>query len=66
MSVPRPAMFVAIVTAPGRPASMTISASRSWYFAFSTLCGTFRFFSLDDNSSEISIDVVPTSTGCSR
>jgi hypothetical protein len=28
MSVPRPTMFVAIVTAPGWPARATISASR--------------------------------------
>ena len=32
-------MFVAIVTAPGWPASMMISASRSWFFAFRTSCG---------------------------
>ncbi len=38
MSVPRPAMFVAIVTAPGWPAPATISASRWWYLALSTLC----------------------------
>jgi hypothetical protein len=30
MSVPRPAMLVAMVTAPGLPASATISASCSW------------------------------------
>ncbi len=40
MSVPRPAMFVAMVTAPSRPACATISASRSWYRALSTSCGT--------------------------
>jgi hypothetical protein len=39
MSVPRPAMLVEIVTAPLRPACATISASRSWCFAFNTLCG---------------------------
>ena len=39
MSVPRPAMLVAIVTAPRRPAWATISASRSWYLAFKTWCG---------------------------
>ena len=39
MSTPRPAMFVAIVTAPGWPASLMISDSRSCSFAFSTLCG---------------------------
>ena len=36
MSVPRPAMLVAIVTMPSRPACATISASFSWNFAFST------------------------------
>ena len=36
ISVPRPAIFVAIVTAPAFPASATISASRWWYFAFNT------------------------------
>ena len=38
MSVPRPAIFVAIVTAPGNPALATISASFWWYFAFRTWC----------------------------
>ena len=38
MSVPRPAMLVAIVTVPRRPACATISASCSWYFAFRTSC----------------------------
>ena len=42
MSTPRPAMFVAMVTAPGRPACAMICASCSWYFAFNTLCGTPR------------------------
>ena len=38
MSVPRPAMLVAIVTVPGRPACAMIIASRSCCFAFSTAC----------------------------
>ena len=38
MSVPRPAMLVAIVTLPLRPACATISASCAWYFALSTTC----------------------------
>src|SRR5258708_884798 len=38
MSVPRPAMLVAIVMEPDWPASATISASRWWNFAFSTSC----------------------------
>ncbi len=36
MSVPRPAMLVAMVTVFSRPAWATISASRSWYLALST------------------------------
>ena len=38
MSVPRPAMFVAMVTAPMRPAWATIGASFSWNLAFRTSC----------------------------
>ena len=64
MSVPRPAMLVATVTAPLRPAWATIAASRSWYFAFSTSCGTPLRLSILDRSSDFSTLVVPTSTGC--
>ena len=39
MSVPRPAMLVAMVTIFGRPACATISASRACCLAFSTWCG---------------------------
>jgi hypothetical protein len=63
MSVPRPAMLVAIVTMPGRPASAMISASRSWNFALSTLCSIFRFFSSFERCSDDSTEAVPTSTG---
>ena len=44
MSTPRPAMFVAIVTAPGWPASATMSASRAACsgLAFRTVCGMPR------------------------
>ena len=44
MSVPRPAMLVAMVTAPMRPAWATISASRAAYsgLAFSSSCLTPR------------------------
>ena len=66
MSVPRPAMLVAIVTAPGAPAWETISASCSWKRAFSTACGTFFFFSRSLMVSLFSIEVVPTSTGWPR
>ncbi len=64
MSVPRPAMFVATVTWPFRPAIATIDASRSCCFAFSTSCGMPRFFSRAERISDFSTDVVPTSTGC--
>src|SRR5258708_6105102 len=45
MSVPRPAMLVATVTAPLRPAWATTRDSRSCCLAFSTWCGTPPFFS---------------------
>ena len=48
MSTPRPAMFVATVTADSWPAWATISASRSCCFAFSTSCGMPRFSSSRD------------------
>src|SRR3989442_10472821 len=66
MSVPRPAMLVAIVTILGRPAWATISASRACCFAFRTWCGNLSFSSIPEMSSEFSIEVVPTSTGWPR
>jgi hypothetical protein len=66
MSVPRPAMLVAMVITPGRPAWATISASRACCLALSTWCGSFSFVSMPDSSSEFSIEVVPTSTGWPR
>ena len=66
MSVPRPAMLVAIVTAPLRPAWATISASCSWYFAFRTTCLMPRRFRSLDSRSDFSIETVPTSTGRPR
>ena len=63
MSVPRPAMFVAIVMEPGWPACATISASRSWYLAFSTSCFRPLRFSMRDSVSETSTLTVPISTG---
>ena len=42
MSVPRPAMLVATVTAPLRPAAATIAASRACCLALSTSCGDAR------------------------
>ena len=59
-------MLVAMVTAFGRPACATISASRACCFAFSTSCGRSAFARWPDSISEFSIDVVPTSTGCPR
>ena len=66
MSVPRPAMLVAIVIAPGRPASATMCASRSCCFAFNTSCGIFAATNSFASRSEVSIEVVPTSTGWPR
>ena len=63
MSVPRPAMFVAIVTCAGRPACATISASRACCFALSTLCGMPSLSSIAERRSEFSTDVVPTRIG---
>ena len=58
-------MFVAIVTAPGAPASAMISPSRSACsgFAFSTVCLMPRWLSWLESSSETSTEIVPTSTG---
>ena len=66
MSVPRPAMLVAIVMMPARPACATICASLACCFAFSTWCGSFSLSRILESSSEFSMDVVPTSTGCPR
>ncbi len=59
-------MFVAIVTAPGRPASATVSPSR-WAnsgLALSTVCGMPRFLSSSPRYSETSTEIVPTRIGC--
>ena len=68
MSVPRPAMFVAIVTAPLRPAWATMLASRSWNLALRTSCWMPRFRSISARCSLFSTLTVPTRTGrpCSR
>ena len=63
MSVPRPAMLVATVTTPLWPASATTLASSACCLAFRTECGTPRFFSRPESSSDFSTEVVPTSTG---
>ena len=62
MSVPRPAMFVAMVTAPRRPLCATISDSRSTFsgLAFSSSKGMPSSFSREATISDFSTDVVPT------
>ena len=64
ISVPRPAMLVAIVTAPSLPAWATISASFSWYLAFRTTCSMPLRLKSELRYSLFSTDTVPTSTGC--
>ena len=58
-------MFVAIVTAPGAPASAIVSPSRSACsgLALSTVCLIPLRFRLSESSSETSTEIVPTSTG---
>jgi hypothetical protein len=63
MSVPRPAMLVAIVTVALRPACATISASCAWYFAFRTTWRMPRSLRSLDSRSDFSIETVPTSAG---
>ena len=63
ISVPLPAILVAIVTIPGFPASATISASFLCNLAFRTLCFIFLVVKVLLNNSEISTDVVPISIG---
>ncbi len=66
MSVPRPAMLVAIVTAPRWPARETISASCWWNFAFRTVWMIPVRRSMRESTSEDSTLVVPTRTGWPR
>ena len=58
-------MLVAIVTAPGAPASAIVSPSRSAYsgLAFRTECWMPLRLSSSDSCSETSTEIVPTSTG---
>ena len=63
ISVPRPAMLVAIVTLPGCPASATTCASLACCLAFNTLCWMPLNFNILLNISEISTEVVPTRIG---
>jgi hypothetical protein len=57
-------MLVAMVIAPSLPASATICASCSCWRAFRTLWGRPAFFSKPLSISDLSMEVVPTSTGC--
>ncbi len=63
MSVPRPAMLVATVTAPLWPASATTLASSACCLALRTVCGTPRFFSSVERCSDFSTETVPTRIG---
>mmetsp|Transcript_30899 Transcript_30899/g.71399 ORF Transcript_30899/g.71399 Transcript_30899/m.71399 type:complete len:200 (+) Transcript_30899:1024-1623(+) len=65
MSVPRPAMFVATVTAPMRPAWLITSPSRSQFsgFAFNTRAKMPRSLRAPAISSLSCTDVVPIKTG---
>ena len=64
ISVPRPAMFVAIVIAPFWPAFAMISASLAWFLAFNTSCGRCSFWSSLLRCSFDSTEIVPTRIGC--
>ncbi|MOA29060.1 hypothetical protein D3C78_1500490 [compost metagenome] len=66
MSVPRPAILVAMVIIPRRPAWATMSASRACCLALSTWWGSLASLSRPSMISEFSIEVVPTSTGWPR
>ena len=63
MSVPRPAMLVAMVMAPVRPAWATIGASFSWNLALSVSCLIPRRLSISLRTSDFSTETVPTRTG---
>ena len=65
MSTPRPAMLVAIVTAPGRPASAIVSPSRSACSgrALRTWCSMPRRRRRSASSSETSTEIVPDEHG---
>ena len=63
MSVPRPAMLVAMVTAPSLPAWATMLASSRCLLAFKMLCAMPLRFRPVDKTSDFSTDTVPTKTG---
>ncbi len=64
--MPRPAMLVAMVTAPLRPAWAMISASRSCCLALRTLCLTPFRLKKPASRSDFSMEIVPTRTGWPR
>mmetsp|Transcript_12616 Transcript_12616/g.29004 ORF Transcript_12616/g.29004 Transcript_12616/m.29004 type:complete len:241 (+) Transcript_12616:937-1659(+) len=66
MSVPLPAMLVAMVMAKARPACATISFSRvtTSGLALRTSCGTWSSVINFDSCSDAAIDVVPMRIGC--
>ena len=66
ISVPRPAILVAMVITPGRPACAITCASRSCCLAFNTWCSSLSAFNKCEINSEFSIEVVPTKTGWPR
>ena len=61
--MPRPAMLVAIVTAPDRPAWATMPDSFSWNLALRTSCLMPRRLSIVASISDFSTLIVPTRTG---
>ena len=63
MSVPLPAILVAIVTAPNLPASEIIWASPWFCFAFNTLWWIPMVFNFCEIISEASIEIVPIKIG---
>ncbi len=64
MSTPRPAMLVATVTAPLRPAWAMTSASRVCCLALRTVWGMPSLVSIWPSTSDFSTLAVPTRTGC--
>ena len=63
MSVPLPAILVAMVTAPGFPACAIIIDSFLCCLAFSTSCLMPSLFNRFEIYSEFSIEAVPTKIG---
>ena len=63
ISVPRPAILVAMVTAPISPAWAIISASRAWFLAFNTSCLILFLVNILLINSLVSIAIVPIKIG---